>query len=262
MACRPSLRAPRAPARCCVGGEARPACRQDRRDRREADEPAPHPRRARPGARLRVRLARSLHVRGRVPRAARPRAGARRGNDPPRHERRQRREHAATDHARRGRPALERRAQRGTGPVPARRGAARHPSAVPERLRLGRRDVDPAQPRAPRRAARSLIHGAAPRRALARARPVRPATATPDPLLRGGRGSCPHRAPERRDVSGPARLPRARRAERRRARVALEPAPAADPRACRPRSKGLGCLHRSGTDGDRRPPRARALPRL
>ena len=64
-------------------------------------------------------------------------------------------------------------------------------------------------------------HGAAARRPLVRARPLRPAPAPPDPHVRRGRRSGAHRAPQHRELRGPARLPRARRAERSRAGVAL-----------------------------------------
>ena len=132
------LRAARAAGPASEKLRIRAAAKIDEIDGRIA-RAAPHARRARAGRRLRVRLARPLHLRRRLPRAPR-RATPARALAAPRHERRERRQHAAPDRrsaarCSRGRTCCTKaRCRRGAA---AR--AAAGPRALPRRVRLGQR---------------------------------------------------------------------------------------------------------------------------
>src|SRR5215470_11183835 len=102
---------------------------------------------------------------------------ARRGADraaaaPPRHQRRERREHPAADRARGRRPAVAGRAPRGAGARAAATGAAADAGPLPGRLRLGSSAGAPDLARAARPAAARGAPRRHPRRALVRARPL------------------------------------------------------------------------------------------
>ena len=173
-----------------LGGAADPRRGEDRPDRRAHRPPAPDARGACPDRRLRVRLARPLHLRRGVPGPAWPRAaGAAR----------------RSLHVTNGESAgntLRQTALGGAvlpwqdvlheGPVPLgpRRGAAPDPRGVPLRVRLGEQAVDPglaggAGPAAGRGAAGRAAGGA-----VVRARPVRPAAAPRRARARRTRPAC------------------------------------------------------------------------
>jgi len=153
-------------ATCADGGE-------DRRDRLTHRRVATDARRARTRRRLRVRLARPLHLRRGVPCSARP--GCRDVGSATRHERRERRQHLAADRARRRGAAMAGRSPRRACAGRVAAAAAALARGVPLGVWLGQppRDSLVARTAGPP-ARRSSARGCA-GRALVRARPVRPA---------------------------------------------------------------------------------------
>ena len=158
-----------------VRGVARADGREDRRDRLAHRGLAADARGTRARRRLRVRLARPLHVRRGVPRPARP--GRRGAAGPARHERGERRQHLAPDHARRRGPAVAGRSPRGARPGGVAAGAAPLARGVPLGVRLGQPPRDSLVARAKGSPARRSAARGSARRAVVRARPVRPAAA-------------------------------------------------------------------------------------
>ena len=223
---------------------------EDRRGRREAREPAPRPRRAwRSVRRLRLRLARPLHLRRGLPRAARARPAL--GPLAARHERRERGQHAAPDRPRRVRARRGRTCcTRGR----CRRCRAHELRGVRARF-LRRRAAGAPSARC------SVAELARPRRSCSR-RGRRAVVLWFEhdlydqlQLLQVARADC-----ERRELIRRRHVPRP--AERRRARGALAArARRVSDAAARARTRGLGRVPRAGARPRWRPARRATPPR-